>query len=299
MAYAYNDLICFLAVVEHGQLSRAAGALQLSQPAVTKIIRRLEDALGVPLFQRGAHGVTLTADGQLFLNPARKLVRQHEDTLRVAADIQAKRIGLLRVGLTLATSTSSVPQAIATLIRMRPGLRVKLEVDKSDRLLEALEDGSLDLIVVPTYMDQDVSSAYMVIGSDELSVAARLSHPLSAAVQQRKGGLRLAQTREYGWALPSRDTKARRHIEQQYQLQGLAPPTAVMEIQQNMDAVVDIVSRTDLLCFVPAYVLRQASGRLQRLRVEHLALQRNWLLMHRPHSPWTSLMKDLRDLLVR
>lgn len=298
MAYAYNDLICFLTVAEHGQLSRAAGALQLSQPAVTKIVRRLEDAVGVPLFQRGAHGVTLTADGQLFLNPARKLVKQHEDTLRVAGDIQAKRIGLLRVGLTLATSTSSVPQAIATLIRMRPGLRVKLEVDKSDRLLEALEDGLLDLVVVPTYMDQDVSSAYMVIGKDELVVAVRLGHPLSTAAQQQGGDLKLELTQEYGWALPSRDSKARRYIESQHQLLGLAPPKTVMEIQQNMDAVVDIIGRTDLLCFVPSYVLRQAADRLQRLPVEQLALRRNWVLVHRPLSPWTSLMTDLRNLLM-
>src|SRR2546427_8436879 len=58
--FAYNELACFLAVAEHGHFGRAAAALQLTQPAVSKIVRRVEQGVGAALFTRGTHGVALT-----------------------------------------------------------------------------------------------------------------------------------------------------------------------------------------------------------------------------------------------
>src|SRR5256885_900772 len=76
--FAYNELACFLAVAEHGHFGRAAAALQLTQPAVSKIVRRVEQGVGAALFTRGTHGVALTSSGQLFMEPARQLVLRHE-----------------------------------------------------------------------------------------------------------------------------------------------------------------------------------------------------------------------------
>ncbi len=297
MTYSYNDLVCFLAVVEHGQFSRAADALQLTQPAVTKIIRRLEAAVGTPLFHRSSHGVALTPEGLQFLPPARRLVQQHLDLQRAASDIQAGHIGLVRIDLTLATSASAIPQAIATLIRRRPGLRVKLDVDKSDQLGLKLDNGALDFIIIPNYDPPLQSSHQTDLGSDELVVAARIGHPLALATAQSRQPPELAQTLAYGWALPSRGSKARDHIESRHHSQGLAPPKVVLEIQHNIDAVIDIVAHTDLLCFIPAQILRKAQDRLEKLPLGGMTLHRQWLAIHRPDSPCSALMLDLLTLL--
>lgn len=298
MGFAYTDLLCFQSVVEHGHIGRAAAALQLGQPAVSKTIKRLEDAVGTPLFLRGAHGVLLTGSGQLFLESARKLLAQHEDMLRVARDLQAQQSGLLRLGLTLATSESRAATAVAELIRTRPGLRVLLEIGKSDDLERALLQGRLDLAVVPSYPGQATACSQTVIGSDALVVAARPRHPLFQQASRAGADLRLADLQAYGWSLASRDSAARKLVEQAYADGGLGPPTVVLEIEHNTDAAIDIVSSGDLLCFVPTHVLQRRPDRLQALPLAALRTRRDWLLISRPQSPWSPLMAALRDLAV-
>lgn len=298
MGFAYTDLLCFQAVVEHRHIGRAAAALQLGQPAVSKTIRRLEDAVGTPLFQRGAHGVLLNGSGQLFLESARKLLAQHEDTLRVARDLQAQQAGLLRLGLTLATSESRAAAAVAELIRTRPGMRVLLEIGKSDDLERALLQGRLDLAVVPSYPGQVTACTQTVIGSDELVVAARPRHPLFLQARRAGTDLRLADLQPYGWSLPSRGSAARKLVEQAFADRGLGPPTVVLEIEHNTDAAIDIVGSGDLLCFVPAHVLHRRPDRLHALPLTDLRTRRNWMLISRPQAIWSPLMAALRDLAV-
>ena len=208
--FAYNELACFLAVAEHGHFGRAAAALQLTQPAVSKIVRRVEQGVGAALFTRGTHGVALTSSGQLFMEPARQLVLRHEETMRAASDIQAQHVGLIRLGFTQATSESRATRAVAELLRRRPGLRVRLTVGKSDDLERALLDGSLDLAVVPSYPGHATRCAQVVIGEDELWAAARPRHPLfQLALEQ---GLRFGHLQGYSWALPAPGAAVRKVV---------------------------------------------------------------------------------------
>lgn len=294
--FAYNELACFLAVAEHGHFGRAAAALQLSQPAVSKIVRRVELGVGAPLFKRGSHGVALTNSGQLFMEPARQLVRRHEETLRAASDIQAQHVGLLRLGFTQATSESRATKAVADLMRRRPGLRVRLTIGKSDDLERALLEGRLDLAVVPSYPGYTSRCAQIVIGEDELSVAARPRHPLFQTALEEP--LQLRHLQQYSWALPDPGSAARKVVDDQFADHGFATPTVVLEIQHNTDAVVDIVGQTDMLCFVPSHILRNWPERMQALPIAALRTRRHWLLISNPKADWSALMAALRDLVV-
>lgn len=295
MGFAYTDLLCFQAVAEHGHIGRAAAALQLGQPAVSKTIRRVEDAVGTPLFQRGAHGVVLNSSGQLFLESARQLVLKHEDTLRAARDIQAQNAGLLRLGLTLATSESPVAKAVSQLIRNRPGLRVVLEIGKSDDLERALLQGRLDLAVVPSYPGQVTACMQTVIGGDELVVAARPRHPLFLQAGRERTHLHLEDLQPYGWALPSRDSAARRVVDQAFADCGLGAPTVVLEVEHNTDAAMEMVSSADLLCFLSTHLLHRWSDRLHALPMPDLRTRRHWMLISHPKVTWSPLMTALRD----
>ncbi|GGX01701.1 LysR family transcriptional regulator [Pigmentiphaga litoralis] len=327
MAFAYADLLCFEAVVDHGHVGRAAAALQVGQPAVSKTLQRIEKAVGMPLFERGAHGVVLTASGHLFRDQVRPLIAQHEAALRAARDIRAQHSGLLRLGLTQATSEGTAPRAVADLLRHRPGLRIQLEIGKSDDLERALHQGMLDLAVVPAYPGQAgagslragqagagstrsghgvasptpsvqaVADEPAVVGGDRLVVAARPTHPLFAAHRRRPDGLGFNDLMPYGWTLPSRASAARTHVDRQYAAQGLAAPTVVLEIEHNTEAALTIVAQTDLLCFVPDLFLRRMAGRLKRLPFTALDTPREWVLISRPRAVWTPLMHALRDKL--
>jgi DNA-binding transcriptional LysR family regulator len=72
MLFSPADIAYFLEVVNHGHIGRAAKACCVTQPAISKAVHRLEKSVGVALLERGAHGVRLTAEGQLFLESARK-----------------------------------------------------------------------------------------------------------------------------------------------------------------------------------------------------------------------------------
>ena len=322
MAFAYADLLCFQAVVDHGHIGRAATALQVGQPAVSKTIQRLEKAVGMPLFERGAHGVVPTASGHLFLDHVRPLIAQHDAALRAARDIRAQHSGLLRLGLTQATSEGTAPRAVADLLRHRPGLRIQLEIAKSDDLERALQQGLLDLAVVPAYPGQararsphaapralahtgestdepteEPTDEPTVVGGDRLVVAASPTHPLFAVRRRRNTDLALNDLLPYGWTLPSRASAARTQVDQHYAAQGLAAPTVVLEIEHNTEAALAIVAQTDLLCFVPDLFLRRMAGRLKPLPFTALDTPRDWILISRPRAAWTPLMMALRDRL--
>src|ERR1019366_6752712 len=120
------DIPYFLEVARQQHFGRAAQSAGVTQPAITKAVRRLEDAVGVALFERGGGGVRLTGSGQLFLEAARRFDAQHAELQRAASDLRAQHAGLLRVGMTNPASASPVVAVLSEMLRRRPGLRVRL-----------------------------------------------------------------------------------------------------------------------------------------------------------------------------
>lgn len=96
-------------------MSRAAHALGITQPSVSKAIRRMAQFAGVPLLERGIHGARPTADGELFHESARHLDAQRFDLERIAGDPPARHAGLLRVGITGASSENPALPCCPTL----------------------------------------------------------------------------------------------------------------------------------------------------------------------------------------
>src|SRR6478736_9522047 len=115
----------FAAVASHGSFSRAANNLHLTQPALSRQVKDLEEELGVPLFLRGTNAVTLTEAGELFYEEARDLLaRADQAILRVRG--QAKQ-EILRVGYGPSLTSGLMPRAIEKLQAAAPGVRLELE----------------------------------------------------------------------------------------------------------------------------------------------------------------------------
>lgn len=99
MALRLDDLDHFLAVARHGQVRRAAADAQLTQPAITKAIQRLEAELGFPLFVRSRRGMALTAPAERFLQRVGSLRANLGDAIKEAADLHLGALGVLRAGV--------------------------------------------------------------------------------------------------------------------------------------------------------------------------------------------------------
>src|SRR4030088_1827111 len=94
-----RDIEYFAVIAEHGHLGRAADALGLSQPAISKSLRRLEQALEVKLVKRTPKGVELTAEGSTLLLRVRALRLSLQDVTREIADVRDGSVGHLRIGV--------------------------------------------------------------------------------------------------------------------------------------------------------------------------------------------------------
>lgn len=137
-------LRAFLTVTELGHFGRAADALHVSQPALSKQIAALETSLGARLFERGRHGAELTAFGTGFASDAEQLVRQADDILARARESASGKRGHLRIGLGLSTLTHT-PKLIAEFRQRYPDIGVTLNDLSSAEQTRRILAGTLDV----------------------------------------------------------------------------------------------------------------------------------------------------------
>jgi DNA-binding transcriptional LysR family regulator len=293
MNFSPSDIAYYLEVAREGHVGRAALNMGVTQPAVSKALRRLEEAAGVPLVERGSHGARLTADGRLFLESARKLHAQQLELSRVASELRAQHAGLLRVGLTNAGADTTAVRALAEMVRRRPGLRIILTIGRSDALHAAIESGDLDLALVPSYPGRIFGSARMSVGEDPARLVARAQHPIFRMAEPA-----LQDVSNYAWVLASRQSVARRLLIERFERCGLPEPQVALEVDYMSEAAMGLVASTDLLSLAPDSVLRTWSGRVRALAFEALTLQRTLVLLARPEESWSPLMVAFKDQLL-
>jgi DNA-binding transcriptional LysR family regulator len=116
----------FAAVAQEGNLTRAAERLFVSQPALTKQIRQLENQLGVRLFTRSRAGMTLTPAGQALAGRVPAALAGLDDALREAKAAASRAARVLRVGFLAGAANKATQEIIAAFANRRPGWRVEM-----------------------------------------------------------------------------------------------------------------------------------------------------------------------------
>ncbi|WDZ75979.1 LysR family transcriptional regulator [Ensifer adhaerens] len=142
-----SDLLrTFLAVVDTGNVTRAANIVGRTQSAVSMQIKKLEDMLGDALFERHSRGVVPTPQGLRLLDNARRIVTLLDDT--AATMRQPALDGAVRIGIPEEYINSTLPKALGTFAAIHPGVEVTVQQGASMTNVAALEAGELDLAVV-------------------------------------------------------------------------------------------------------------------------------------------------------
>jgi DNA-binding transcriptional LysR family regulator len=141
-----RQLECFVAVVDHGGFTRAAEALGITQPGVSAQVARLEHEVGERLFDRaGRGGATLTAAGRAALAPARAALASTDVVRSAVAEVSGLVSGRLALGHVSSGASLTLLEPLSELHERHPGIEVSLVEDSSERLLERLGRGELDL----------------------------------------------------------------------------------------------------------------------------------------------------------
>jgi len=137
----------FVAVAEYGHFARAAEAINLSQPALSRSIQALEASLGCRLLDRGPRNAVLTAHGQLVLEHARRLLQASRSLHNAVSQLANLEAGELRVGCGPYPAARLIPRALGQLVTRFPKVHVQLVIDGWLPLREQLLNDNLELFV--------------------------------------------------------------------------------------------------------------------------------------------------------
>ena len=148
-----RDLRYLLAVATHGHFGRAAQACGISQPTLSVQIRKLEDLIGVALFERTSKTVVPTAACQDLLEPARAAVAAEEAILAVARNLRDPLAGRFRLGIIPTLAPYLLPLVFAPLRSALPALELEPWEDQTSALLDRLRNHELDAALLATEVD--------------------------------------------------------------------------------------------------------------------------------------------------
>jgi LysR family pca operon transcriptional activator len=214
----FRHLHTLVEVARQKSIGKAADALSISQPAVTKTIRELEDALGVAVLEREGRGIRITRHGEVFLRYASMALT----ALRQGVDSVSQELAdsgpPIRVGALPTVSTRVMPRAMTAFLAEGTRARVKIVTGENSVLMEQLRVGDLDLVVGRLAAPEKMTGlSFEHLYSEQIVFAVRSGHPLLQAKSFLFEGLA-----DYPVLMPSRGSIIRPAVEQFLIANGIA-----------------------------------------------------------------------------
>jgi DNA-binding transcriptional LysR family regulator len=177
-----TQLEFFLQVITEGSFSKAADAVGRTQPAISIAIRRLEEEVGAPLFDRSEKTPTLTEAGLAIQDYARRILTLRDQARGAINELRELKRGLVRVGANESTSLYLLPQVILTFREHHPEVKVEIYRHVSERLPREVLERNVDFAVLAFEpVDRDLESFCVL--RDELSLILNPEHPLASRAE--------------------------------------------------------------------------------------------------------------------
>jgi len=175
-----KDLRYVIAIAETGSFSKAAERCFVSQPALSSQVRKLEETLGVKIFDRGSREVVPTEAGAVVVAHARRIVREAELLVNAVKAAGAREGAPVSLGAFPTLAPYLFPRLVPALTERHPELRLTLIEEKTDTLLAMLHEGRLDLALLALPVPLEGLEARSLFSEDFL-VCVRGDHPLASA----------------------------------------------------------------------------------------------------------------------
>lgn len=173
-----HQLVYVVAVAEEANFSRAAERVGVAQPSLSQQIKKLEDELGTPLFDRLPRRVVTTAAGEQLLAHARRILAELADARRRMSDARGEVAGPLTVGAIPTVAPYLLPDVVRRFADRHPGVQVEVVEDVTARLAAMLDRGELDLAILSTHAGGPALHCERV-GEEELVLLLPAGHRLA------------------------------------------------------------------------------------------------------------------------
>jgi DNA-binding transcriptional LysR family regulator len=241
-----RHLDVLLAVAAEGSMQRAAQRVHLTQPAISKLVREMEEMFGAQLFDRSKRGVVLTESGRALAARAEYLRNEIDRAREEVAAIGRGTLGALRIGALPVAESRLLPQSLMALRKIAPQLQIRVQEGTTASLLDQLRRGEIDCVIgrLDSHATgRDLQTERLV--KLPTRIVVRRQHPLAG--RRRVTPEQLAA---YPWILPQAGAPIRIVIEGVFSEAGLAPPAPLVEsamIRLNFE----LVRASDMIGVMP------------------------------------------------
>jgi len=263
-----RDLRALIAIAEAGSLSAAAQKLHVTQPALSAMLRRMEDELTLKLVSRHSRGVSLTEEGRVVVERAYGVVRDLTEIKAIAQNFAHEVTGTVRLGLPTTVAGGLLPELMPLIRDRYPQVRVYALEAMSGVLNEQVQLGHLDLVVLYD-IEPMAGLRSNALLRERLDLLVPPNHPLAS-----KDSVRLSEITKYPLVLPSIKHSLRRFIEQSFQAEGISP-----NISADVDSLPGLINMVagGYLTILPTFrcLTDIKQGRLKNVEII------------RPHLEWT------------
>jgi LysR family transcriptional regulator, cyn operon transcriptional activator len=263
----------FLAVAEHGNFTRAAEALHVSQPTLSQQIRQLEETLRMQLLDRSGRKIQLTDSGAAYLHYARRALQDLDAGKRAIHDARDLKRGSLRLAMTPTFTAYLIGPLIEKYTSRYPAITLSIREMPQAQMETLLSKDELDLgIAFESTQSPDIET--MVLFVEVLELVVGKSHPHA----RKRVALRLRDFENEKLVLLNEEFATRHYIDRYCRQHGVMPRVAI-EVN-SISAVIEIVRRTRLATLLPAAIAHENSE-LHRIRLEPALPQRTAALLQR------------------
>jgi DNA-binding transcriptional LysR family regulator len=290
-----RQLALIVALAERRSLRQAASDVAITQPAATKLLRDLEDAVGLTLFTRHAWGMAPTPYGEALVRHARALLTGVGEASDELSALAAGATGFLRVGGVTGAVPGLLAPAIQLIQRERPGIKLFVLVNTSEVMLAALRDGTLDVAVCPLPGDADVSNFEVSRLTDEpLRIVARAGHPLA-----RRRSIPVAALADTAWIMQTPESPLRRDVDAMLAAAGQRPASILETV--SIVATIALLQESDALTVMPQALARHYArfGMVKELPVRVSTPSSRYEVITRAHRELSPAAQAFLALLRR
>jgi DNA-binding transcriptional LysR family regulator len=248
-----SHLRLLAALAETEQLTLAAVAIGISQPAASRLVAEIEVIIGAAVHERTGRGIGLTAMGRALALRAQRVRLELDDAARDLAEIVAGGMGHVRIGTVTGAAVDRVLPALQRERLRHPSVTVEVEVAASDVLCEHLLAGRLDFVLgrMPEGPQAQMLT-YQPMESEALALAVRRGHPLL------QGAPRLEEVLAQDWLLPGEPSPMTRTVLASLQARGLPAPRRRVSTTSFM-LTLALLQQSDAVAVLAGAIARQFS----------------------------------------
>ena len=287
------QLEMFVATAEAKGVQRAAERVYRTQPAVSMALRKLEEELGAPLFDRSNRGAyVLTATGEALYGSAKRLLTLRDEALTHIRELHSLERGRVRIGANESAGNYLLPGLIEAFRKRHPRIRVDVLRQNTSQLIEDIRSANVDLALI-SFMPEEKDIEALPLMKDELILVASPKHPMT---RKKKIGIRdLGNESFIAHTVASRS----RHRVVEAFRSSETPLNITMEVAM-IETIKKLIAMNLGIGFVPEMCVRDELDRreLVRLPLEGFEYQRTLWLTRRRTNAHSHAAREFTNIVV-